>query len=72
MINVICTVVEITFWEMIDPKKREKGILTQLLHPAVSPADGFGIYLFVHRVQVQRLLLSQLCFPHCLQGLAVV
>lgn len=68
MINIICTIVKITFWELIDQTNQ-----TQLLYLAVNRANGFGIYLFVtHRKQVQRLLLSQLFFSYCLQGLTIL
>ena len=38
MINIICTIVKITFWELIDQTNP-----TQLLYFAVNPANGFGI-----------------------------
>lgn len=38
MINIICTIVKITFWEVIDQTN-----LNQLLYSAVNPANGFRI-----------------------------
>lgn len=43
MINIICTIVMITLWELIDQTNP-----AQLLDFSVSRANGFGIYLFVH------------------------
>ena len=42
VINIICTLVEITFWESADQT------WTGLPRSAVGRANGFGIYLFVH------------------------
>lgn len=62
MINIICTIVMITLWELIDQTNP-----AQLLDFSVSRANGFGIYLFVHIESRSRG-----CFSYCPQGLAVI
>lgn len=60
-INVICTAVRMTFWEFID--------LTAL-DSAVHWADGLEIRVGAGS-RVQRLLLTKLRLPYCLQGVIV-
>lgn len=61
MINIICTLVKITFWEFIDQRN-----LAHLLYSAVNRVNGFGITCwYTQKVNIEAIaksaLLSLLC-----------
>lgn len=73
MIDIICTIVKITFWELIDQTN-----LARLLYFAVNRTNGFGITCLctqkagLEAIAKSALLLSLSAGPCCYVGVHVI